>query len=217
MQLTHLYQTTDSKWKGRLDSVLEHALKVFFEDGAAVEVACESFGRCTSDMLFLKGIFVQMLASAAQVAPYIADTVLPVLQKSAEAAVKSCAGPDDACGFEWTSGEFDDKANAGTECNVLSSVAPLLAKAGDAPYTAKTGGISSGSTSGGSSGTTTTGDSTAGSNSTTTGNGGDDSGNSGNGGKTGKDGSGDKKGAATKMGGSVVVGLVMACAVVLLL
>ncbi|KAJ4155193.1 hypothetical protein LMH87_000450 [Akanthomyces muscarius] len=214
----HMYNTTtDSKWKGRLDSVLEHALKVFFEDGAAVEVACESFGRCTSDMLFLKGIFVQMLASAAQVAPYIADTVLPVLQKSAEAAVKSCAGPDDACGFEWTSGEFDDKANAGTECNVLSSVAPLLAKAGDAPYTAKTGGISSGSTSGGSSGTTTTGDSTAGSNSTTTGNGGDDSGNSGNGGKTGKDGSGDKKGAATKMGGSVVVGLVMACAVVLLL
>lgn len=151
MQLTQEYQTTDSKWKDRLDSVLEHSLKVFFKDGAAFEAACESSGKCGSDLTFFKGIFVQMLASAAQVAPHIADTVLPVLQKSAEAAVKSCAGPDHACGFAWTSGEFDDKANAGTECNVLPSVAPLLARAGDAPYTAKTGGISSGSTSGGSS------------------------------------------------------------------
>ncbi|KAJ6779625.1 hypothetical protein PWT90_05639 [Aphanocladium album] len=201
----HMYNaTSDSKWKDRLDAVLKHSLERFVKDDVVYEFACETVGTCTSDMTFLKGIFVQMLAGAAQVAPHIADTVLPVLRKNAAAVVKSCAGSGSACGFDWTEGKFDDKENAGSECNALSAIAPLLAKAGDAPYTAKTGGSSTGSTGSGS-GSGGSGNSTSG-----------DGNGSGNSGDKGGKGNG-KTGAASKMGGSVGLGLVMACAAVLLL
>lgn len=208
-----VHQTTDAKWKDRLDSVLQHGLKQFFKDGAAYESACEAAGTCTTDMAFFKGIFVQMLASAAQVAPHIADTVLPVLRTSAAAAVTSCGGSEDAtCGLDWTTAKSDGKANAGTACNVLSSVAPLLAKAGDAPHTAKTGGTSSGSTSTSSGNSSTSSTSSSNGNSTTAG-----QGDNGKDGKDSKNASTDKKGAASRMSGSIALSLVMACVTVLLL
>lgn len=156
-------------------------------------------------MYFMKGIFAQMLASAAQVAPHIADTVQPALKKNAAAAAKACSGKDSACSFRWAEAKSGDVTNAGTECNALSAIAPLLAQAGDAPRTAKTGGTSSGSSgSGGGSS----------SNSTTTGKGD----GKGDGKSDGKSGSGNGgKSAASKLGGSAVLGLVMTGAAVLLL
>lgn len=154
-------------------------------------------------MTFFKGIFHQFYATAAQVAPSLADKVFPALEKSADAAVKTCTGDDDKCEtFSWAGGEDpDDKVGkAGYELNALSAVTNLLAKDGKGPYTSKTGGTSTG------------GSDPVGTNST--GNGTD----GGAGGKDGKDGNpgkgdkggGDGKSAASTMGASVVFGVVMA-------
>ncbi|XWX01846.1 hypothetical protein V2A60_009875 [Cordyceps javanica] len=217
-----LNTTGDTKWKDRLDSVVSHGLEVFFKDGgAAREVACETVGggggRCTSDMTFFKGIYVQMLAAAAQVSPHIAETVLPALNRSAAAAVRSCAGSsanDDACGLDWTTTggkAADGKGNAGSTCSVLSSVVSLLAGAGDAPYTAKTGGTSSGGN-GGNSGNSSGGDGGGGA-----GGGGGSRPSASTGGGAGGSGGDDKKGAAGKTSGSITLGLMMTCIAILLL
>lgn len=145
-------------------------------------------------MTFFKGIYHQMLSMAAQVAPSLANTVLPVLQKSAAAAVKTCTGTDNACGFSWTDGTFDSKASAGAQMNALSAVSVLLAKDGDAPSTSTTGGIS---TSGGTSGNSTG----------STGNSGSGAAKGGNGGRN----------SAARVGGNAVLGLMLACVVATLL
>lgn len=86
-----------------------------------------------------------------KIAPFTAETVLPVLKTSATAAVAQCTGGDTgrACGFKWASGKFDGNVGAGQTMNVMSAVSALLTQKVATPVTSSTGGTSKGDTSGG--------------------------------------------------------------------
>ncbi|KAK1488757.1 glycoside hydrolase family 76 [Colletotrichum abscissum] len=144
----------------------------FFPDGVIFESACEpAEGRCPTDALFYKGFVHRWLSSATQLAPFLADTWLPVLKTSAEAAIKQCepgnSEINNRCGFYWTSGRFVDPMTAdhttgiGEGLSVLAAVSNLLIKDAKAPIVeaAKSGGSTGNSpsgTTGGSSPTSTT-------------------------------------------------------------
>ncbi|KAJ2902703.1 Mannan endo-1,6-alpha-mannosidase DCW1 [Zalerion maritima] len=142
-----MYNYTDggSKWKTALDGLVANALDVFFPENIAYEVACEGQASCTTDMLSFKGYVHRWLAQITQIAPYTADTILPVLETSAAAGLATCIGGDlqRACGFAWHNQTFD-ATGAGQQMDVLSAVSALLVESADPPVTNSTGGTSTG-------------------------------------------------------------------------
>lgn len=109
------------------------------------EMSLEAF--CSADMLSFKGYVHRWLVSTTQVAPHTREKILPVLQKSAAAAVRQCTGGASgrACGFYWSrGGEYVDPANDGTSgageaMNVLGAVSGLLVDDADPPADNSTG------------------------------------------------------------------------------
>ena len=101
---------------------------------------------CTADMLSFKGYLHRWMATATQVAPYLAGTVLPVLKTSIEAGIQTCTGGDYGrqCGFKWSTKAYDGKTGAGQQMNVLGAVSSLLISEGAPPVTNMTGGTSVG-------------------------------------------------------------------------
>ncbi|KAL7930777.1 glycoside hydrolase family 76 protein [Trichoderma chlorosporum] len=156
--LTHgaafMYNYTDGSevWRYRVDRLLDSLLTRFFPDGIAYEIACEPRqGACSTDMLSFKGYVHRWLSVVAQIAPHTKDKILPVLRKSAQAAVKQCTGGESGrrCGFYWSSGQFVDPAvdrtsGAGEAMSVLAAVSSLLISEAHPPVTNTSGGISKG-------------------------------------------------------------------------
>lgn len=144
----HMYNYTngDSKWKDRVEGLLDATLGVFFPNDIAVEASCEQHQSCTTDMLSFKGYDHRWMTQTTQIAPFTADKILPVLKKSAQAAVTQCTGGTDGrtCGFMWSSGKYDGSKGAGQTMNVLAAVTSLLHVSADAPVTNSTGGTSAG-------------------------------------------------------------------------
>lgn len=136
----------DEKWKRRLDGLVDATLRTFFPDGVAYELACEEHMSCTTDMLSFKGYLHRWLARSTQVAPFTAGRILPVLRRSAEAAVATCTGEADGrtCGFRWSTRRYDGSRGAGQQMNVLAAVSSLLIGAAEPPVTGSTGGTSKG-------------------------------------------------------------------------
>lgn len=134
-----------AQWKARIDGLLDHGMRMFFKNGVAYEPACEGAGTCTTDMLSFKGYIHRWYAQAAQVAPYIAPKVLPLLQSSARAAIATCNLVDYGrqCGFNWVGGKSVG-TGCGQQMNVLGATSSLLVTQVDGPVTANTGGISEG-------------------------------------------------------------------------
>ncbi|KAK1704594.1 glycoside hydrolase [Colletotrichum lupini] len=158
-----MYNNTNGSeiWRDRAAGLSDTLLKDFFPDGVIFESACEpAEGRCPTDALFYKGFVHRWLSSATQLAPFLADTWLPVLKTSAEAAVKQCepgnSEINNRCGFYWTSGRFVDPMTAdhttgiGEGLSVLAAVSNLLIKDAKAPIVeaAKSGGSTGKSPSG---------------------------------------------------------------------
>lgn len=152
-------KTEADMWRERVEKLLDNLLKSFFPDGIAYEVPCEGGRGCTTDMLSFKGYVHRWLTVVAQIAPFTADKILPVLRTSAQAAVNQCTGGDTGrrCGFYWSSGEFvdpsvDKTTGAGEQMNVLAAVSSLMVNEPNppnAPVTDATGGISPGDPSAG--------------------------------------------------------------------
>lgn len=101
---------------------------------------------CTTDMLSFKGYVHRWLATATQIAPFLSEKVLPVLQKSAQAAVNQCTGGTNGrtCGFRWSSGVYDGSMGAGQTMDVLAAVSSLLIGQSKTPVTSSDGGTSIG-------------------------------------------------------------------------
>jgi len=124
-------------WRERVQNLLGATLSTFFPNNIAYEVACEGLGNCITDMRSFKGFVHRWLSVAAQVAPFTADKILPVLRQSAAAGAKQCTlGKDGrACGFRWSGGggSSDDTTGAGEQMNVLGAVSSLLITEAKAP------------------------------------------------------------------------------------
>ncbi|KAK6076649.1 glycosyl hydrolase family 76 [Seiridium cupressi] len=146
--LAHLYNMSDGadRWKTKLDFLLPRTLEFFFPNGTAVEPACEEGGTCTTDMLSFKGFLHRWLQSTAFLAPYLSETITPILKSSAQAAVSQCTGGSNSrmCGFKWASGTFDGKVGACQQMSVLAALISLLPNPDTGLLTNNTGGTSKG-------------------------------------------------------------------------
>lgn len=151
---TTLSETEAAFWEAEVRGLLEGTIRVFFPDNIAHEPACEDVGTCTSDMLSFKGFVARWMAQTTQLAPFTRDTVMPVLQTSAQAAASTCTGGDSGrmCGFKWHQDDWDGTIFAGNQMNVLATLTSLLVTQrettqggdGGAPVTNSTGGTSTG-------------------------------------------------------------------------
>ncbi|KAK7947710.1 Mannan endo-1-6-alpha-mannosidase DCW1 [Apiospora aurea] len=131
-----LQQTNnDETWKKRVDGLLAHALKAFFPDGVAFEVACESSKKytCNTDMKQYKGALHRGLGRTMQLAPHTKDTILPVLKTSAAAAAKTCNGGPNGrmCSSVWAaqgdSGSDEAREDgAAAQMDVLNALSSVL-------------------------------------------------------------------------------------------
>ncbi|KAL7625152.1 hypothetical protein AAE478_004367 [Parahypoxylon ruwenzoriense] len=153
-----MYNFTEGNdtWKQRTDGLVKRTAEFFFDDGIVVERPCESFGFCDFDQQSFKGYLMRWMASAAQMAPFTFDTLMPLLKSSATAAAQQCSGsppatqfkgqPGTACGFKWTEKDkFDGIVGVGEQMSALSAIQyTLVKKETVAPVTADTGGTSLG-------------------------------------------------------------------------
>lgn len=141
-----------TRWATRLDGLLNGTFRDFFPNNTAYEPSCEPADSCNTDMVSFKGYAARWMTQVAQIAPWTADRILPVLRHSAEAAVKVCTGGPSGreCGFSWVSGVFDGSVGAGQTMNVLGAVSSLLLNVTKAPVTNTTGGTSGGDANAGS-------------------------------------------------------------------
>ena len=82
------YQTTGAvkdTWQARVEGLLQ-AVKIFFNKANIMyEAACEPVGNCNTDQLSFKAYLSRWMAATAKVAPFTHDTILPLLQTSAQA------------------------------------------------------------------------------------------------------------------------------------
>jgi mannan endo-1,6-alpha-mannosidase len=157
------YTGGNSTWKARVTGLLNETASYHFQDGIMVEQPCESGGFCDIDQQSFKGYLSRWMAATTQMAPFTFNTIMPLLQTTADAAAKMCIGSPSAaafkgiagtaCGFQWTmSPTFDNRVGVGEQSNALSAVMYNLVKNTTVTaVTADTGGTSVGNVNAGSS------------------------------------------------------------------
>ncbi|KJZ75031.1 hypothetical protein HIM_05517 [Hirsutella minnesotensis 3608] len=150
-----MYNITNSdQWKQRLDGILKETLTRFVKDNVLFEQFCETQKLCNRDQQSFKGFLARWLAATMKLAPYTAQTIMPVLQGTAQAAAASCTGSTGApefkgqsgtaCGFSWLGKNFDGQVGVPQQMNALAAMIYPLAVNKPAPFTQKTGGTSKG-------------------------------------------------------------------------
>jgi mannan endo-1,6-alpha-mannosidase len=194
--------TTQSTWRARLDGLANRTLTFFFPNGTLYEAPCETSGYCTADMQFFKGVALRSLASAAQLAPYLRDSISSKLRTTAEAAVKTCDGGKEGreCAFRWAGAAVDE--DQGVEAKITGAPVEI-----DALSAVLVGGLLD---EGAQRGIVTNATARAGGGSGGVGSG-SGSGSEGAGGGSGGNGDGKNAGASVKVGmGLLLAGLVAA-------
>lgn len=152
-----MYNYTDGSdtWKTRVEGLVKSATGIFFQDGIMWEPSCEkSEAKCNTDQQSFKGHLSRWMALTAIVAPLTSDTIMPLLESSAKAAVEQCSGPASsdykgpdgtACGFSWLQqSTFDGITGVGEQMNALQAVLGALKDNAPAPFTSDNGGSSVG-------------------------------------------------------------------------
>ncbi|RMZ86223.1 hypothetical protein DV737_g151, partial [Chaetothyriales sp. CBS 132003] len=151
----NMYNQTngDEIWADRLNGIIDN-LKVFFKPGNIMfEAACEDVGTCNVDQRSFKAYLSRWMAAAAVKAPYTYPTLKPLLEASAQAAVKTCTAGSDGnqCGQKWYTGSNDGSMGVGEQMCALEIVQSNLLDTVAGPVSADTGGISEGDPNAGSS------------------------------------------------------------------
>jgi mannan endo-1,6-alpha-mannosidase len=101
-------------------------------------VACETTGKCDTDQYFFKGQLAQSLARTAQIAPFTAQEIQPLLANSAKAAASiGCAKSGEACTWNWNS-ESDAESSLGSQYSALQAIQANLVAGSKAPATSGT-------------------------------------------------------------------------------
>jgi mannan endo-1,6-alpha-mannosidase len=147
-----------SLWKSRVDGLLNTTMSVFFKNGVAEEVACETIGTCNPDMKASKGILAQALVRTVQLAPYTKASIMSILGTTAVKAAAACGSKGEDCALQWgTTTGTKNGTGVGEMISVLSFVQALLVGESEGLATQSTGGSNGTATST----STTSGTSTA--------------------------------------------------------
>lgn len=82
------------EWQTRTQGLLDAAIRIFFYSNQTMyEVACEPSHNCNIDQQTFKAYLSRWMAASTKVAPWTADTIMPLLAASAQAAAKSVSLP----------------------------------------------------------------------------------------------------------------------------
>jgi mannan endo-1,6-alpha-mannosidase len=108
------------------------------------EVACEVNNNCDTDQQSFKGYLARWMAATTLVAPFTAQTIMPLLKSSAQAAVATCTGgaSGNSCGLKWTTGNYDGMTGVGETMAALEVVQSNLVGLVAGPVTLNSGGTS---------------------------------------------------------------------------
>ncbi|PKY04908.1 endo mannanase, GH76 family [Aspergillus campestris IBT 28561] len=150
----YLYNLTngDEKWLKRVNGLLDYGLKQFYPlkyDGfnpngqTMVEVYCEKVGTCDNNMKTYKSLYTTWLAFVTQIVPSTAERIIPKLESTAQAAARSCTGPNNACGQRWYKDKYDGSTGMEQQMSALGAfLSNLIVRSNKPPVSAKTGGDS---------------------------------------------------------------------------
>lgn len=152
------YTNGSDVWGTRVTGLVNRTATYFFNNSIIQEQPCEPQDTCTTDDFSFKGYALKWMAKTYQMMPSTYDTIYPLLLATGKAAAASCTGTADgsegfvlngiACGFKWTASTYDGTSGVGQQMSALQAVTFTLD--GPVPYSANTGGTSSGDTGGGS-------------------------------------------------------------------
>ncbi|KAF2451659.1 glycoside hydrolase family 76 protein [Karstenula rhodostoma CBS 690.94] len=126
----HMWNVTkgDDKWKKAVTGLVNTTVNVFVEKDVLTEVACEKNGKCNVDQKAFKGLAVRSYARAIASAPFISESLAPVLEASAKAAAKGCSEDNGGvkCQLRWTAQGEDAPGALGEAFSALAVVQALL-------------------------------------------------------------------------------------------
>lgn len=131
----------------------------FLNNDILEEKLCEPSEACNDNEILFKGLVSSWLSFTALLVPSTYDTILPILQTSAQAAAKSCTGHNNnTCGIRWYQSDYDGYMGMEEEISATNIfVANMIAFNRSAPVTASTGGNSTSDPTAGEDDTTTDG------------------------------------------------------------
>lgn len=118
-------------------------------NGGVMKDICEQYTACNTDEKSFKAYLSRWMAASTQMAPFIYDQVLSLLQVSAKAAATQCSGngpvapPGETCGLKWyLNGTWDGTDGVGQQMSALEVILGTLIKTTQVPLTNTTGGTS---------------------------------------------------------------------------
>ncbi|KAJ5133036.1 hypothetical protein N7448_007194 [Penicillium atrosanguineum] len=142
------YTNGTQKWKDGIDGLVGTSDQFYpTKVGGNIlsEITCESIEKCDRNQITFKAYFTSWLAFMTTIVPGASDLVMPKLQTSAEAAVKTCTGLSDGthCGIKWYTQTWDGSDGLEQQMAVLGVLNAILVPFKNrAPFTADTGGTS---------------------------------------------------------------------------
>jgi mannan endo-1,6-alpha-mannosidase len=144
----------------RTEALLSTFNATFVSNNILTETACETHSTCDVDEKFYKGIGARDLARTAQVAPFTASIITPLLQSSAKgAATIGCDSEGDKCVLDWSQ-TSSDASDVGSQFSALQIIQQNLVASSKAPSaggSATSNSSASGTASSSSGGSTATG------------------------------------------------------------
>ena len=113
--------TTQQKWGTRVELVLQGLVQGFFPStyGGKIlsEIECEIASNCDNGESSFKAYTARWMAVTAQLAPFTAATITPLLQASSVGAAAQCVGGTNGqmCGRRWYSTTWDGTEGVGQQ------------------------------------------------------------------------------------------------------
>jgi hypothetical protein len=135
----------DPVWYNRTQGLMEMIAADYFPNGVMKDI-CEEFNACDVDQHSFKAYLSRWMASSTQMAPWIYNASISLLNSSAKAAVAQCTGAPTGttCGLKWyLNGTWDGSNGVGQEMAALEVILGTLVKPHlNVPLTNSTGGTS---------------------------------------------------------------------------
>lgn len=125
---------------------MEKTFDTFLSNDILKEISCEAAENCNDNEILFKGLLSSWLSLTALLVPTTRDTIMPVLQASAQAAAKACTGHNNnTCGVKWSTSTYDGWIGMEEQISATNVFAANLVAFNwsAAPVTSTTGGNSS--------------------------------------------------------------------------
>ncbi|QSS63153.1 glycosyl hydrolase [Histoplasma capsulatum] len=148
--IASMYNITTGKeqeaWKQRLEGTIKQTEITFFPERKGrvmTEVVCEDapgIKVCDADQRSFRAYLSRWMGLTVKLAPFSKPLIMPMLQRSAEAAARQCSGPDNVCGLRWShQDKWDGDQGVGEQMAAMEVLQNNLVDLVAGPADAKTG------------------------------------------------------------------------------